>query len=220
MHFQKGARFIKQWKPTPEEAWDIFQLRDVVLPKFTVFGEQWQVLQVLPAGVGWVQLVELPVHDSPSLHFLLCELDARDRIPTATRDNSSLSIKKQLARFQEQPSRYRRKLTVWRPWQDQQSTFAFSGRRCPWNPDKEKHRRIWEWFNSRDLASFFFLSLEADFVPSYRMIRIQLRAVHQDTVSTFVQVWNLLWEPRNVIHIWEERSKNWFLNYCWYLLYL
>lgn len=67
---------------TFEEAWDIFKLRDVVLPTLTVFGQQRQVLQVFLAGVSGVQLVELPVHDPPSLHFLLRELNARDRIPT------------------------------------------------------------------------------------------------------------------------------------------
>lgn len=69
-------------KITFEEAGDILQLRDVILPTFTVFGQQWQILQVFPAGVGGVQLVQLPVHNTPSLHFLLCELNIRDGIPT------------------------------------------------------------------------------------------------------------------------------------------
>lgn len=38
------------------------------------------------------------------------------------------------------------------------------------------------------------------------MICVQLGAVHQDAVCTFVQVWNLLWEPRYITHIWEEKS--------------
>lgn len=90
---QKKHVFFRKLKPTLEEARDIFQLRDVVLPKFTVFGQQWQVLQVFPAGVSGVQLVELPVHNSPSLHLLLCELNTRNGIPTATRGNNSLSVK-------------------------------------------------------------------------------------------------------------------------------
>lgn len=76
--------FIKKIKPTPQEARHILQLRDVVLPKVTVFGQQRKVLQVFPAGVGGVQLVQLPVDHSPRLHLLLCELDPRNGIPAAT----------------------------------------------------------------------------------------------------------------------------------------
>jgi len=91
-YFSNFFIWNKDVKPTPEEAGHIFQLRDVVLPKFTVFGQQWQVLQVFPAGVGGVQLVELPEHNSPSLHFFFRELNTRNDIPTAARENNYMNI--------------------------------------------------------------------------------------------------------------------------------
>lgn len=75
----KGGR-----TPTPQEARHVLQLRDVVLPKVAVLGQQRKVLQVFPAGVGGVQLVKLPVDDGPRLHLLLCELDPGNGIATAT----------------------------------------------------------------------------------------------------------------------------------------
>lgn len=78
-----SGSFFNESKPTPEEARHVLQLRDVVLPKVAIFGQQRKVLQVFPAGVGGVQLVQLPVDDSPRLHLLLCELDPRNGIPTA-----------------------------------------------------------------------------------------------------------------------------------------
>lgn len=94
-------------------------------------------------------------------------------------------------------------LTVCRPWRDQQSMFASYDRHCPWNPDGEvieEHLKCVHWTS----LHFFVIWI----VPTYRMISIQLRAIHQDTVSTLVQVWNLLWEPRYIIHIWGERRGN------------
>lgn len=41
---------------------------------------------------------------------------------------------------------------------------------------------------------------------TYWVIRIQLGAIHQHTVSAVVQVWNLLWEPGYLTHVWEERE--------------
>ena len=41
--------------------------------------------------MGGVQLVELPVHNPPSLHLLLCELNARNGIPTAARENNEMN---------------------------------------------------------------------------------------------------------------------------------
>ena len=69
---------------TFEEAGDVFQLGDVVLPAVAVFGQQGQVLQVLPAGVGRVKLVQLSVHHPPGLHLLLGELHTGDGITTGT----------------------------------------------------------------------------------------------------------------------------------------
>lgn len=83
--------------PTPEEARDVFQLRDVVLPTFAVLGQQRQVLQVFTARVGGIQLDELPVHNTPSLHFLLRELNTRNGIPTRMR--KYFSIKFNLNKF-------------------------------------------------------------------------------------------------------------------------
>lgn len=45
------------------------------------------------------------------------------------------------------------KRTVYRPWQDQQSTFAFSGRHCPWNPDEKKQANM-SMIHTKDF--FFF----------------------------------------------------------------
>lgn len=59
---------------TLQEAGHVLQLRDVVLPVVAVRGEQRQVLQVLPAGVAGVQLVQLPKHNAPRPDLLLCEL--------------------------------------------------------------------------------------------------------------------------------------------------
>lgn len=48
-----------------------------------MFGEQRQVLQVLSACVGRVQLGQLSEHDAPRLHLLGGVLDPRDGLPTA-----------------------------------------------------------------------------------------------------------------------------------------
>lgn len=44
-------------------------------------------------------------------------------------------------------------------------------------------------------------------LPTYRMIGIQLGAIHQDTVGAFVQVWDPLWEPGYFTHFWEEERS-------------
>lgn len=43
--------------------------------------------------MGGVQLVELPVHDSPSLQFFLGELNTRNGIPAAAGENNYTGIK-------------------------------------------------------------------------------------------------------------------------------
>lgn len=95
-HFRFFFFFLNKRKPTPQEARHILQLGDVVLPKVTVFGQQRKILQVFPAGVGGVQLVKLPVDNSPRLHLLLCELDPRNGIPTATGRFSQRQVKSTL----------------------------------------------------------------------------------------------------------------------------
>ena len=69
---------------TLEEARDVLQLGDVVLPVVAVLGQQGEVLQVLSAGVARVQFVELSEHHPPRANLLLRELDARDRFSAGT----------------------------------------------------------------------------------------------------------------------------------------
>lgn len=69
--------------PTSEKMGDVLQLGDVILPIATVFGEQRQVLQVLSACMGRVELGQLSEHDAPRLHLLGGVLDPRDGLPTA-----------------------------------------------------------------------------------------------------------------------------------------
>lgn len=70
---------------TFKEVRDVLQLGDVVLAVFAVLGQQWEVLQVLPAGVARVQLVELPEHHAPGTHLLCSVVHTRDGL-TAVRD--------------------------------------------------------------------------------------------------------------------------------------
>lgn len=66
---------------TSEEQRDVLQLGDVVLSVAAVFAEQRQVLQVLSAGVSWVQAGEFSEHDAPCPDLLLGVLDTRDGLP-------------------------------------------------------------------------------------------------------------------------------------------
>lgn len=66
---------------TFEEVRDVLQLGDVVLAVLAVLGQQGEVLQVLPAGVARVQLVELPEHHAPGTHLLCSVVHARDGLP-------------------------------------------------------------------------------------------------------------------------------------------
>lgn len=85
---------MKGWQPTSEEARDIFQLWDVVLTTFAVFGQQRQILQVLPAGMSGVQFVELPVHYTPSLDLLFCKLNPGYWVSTETRSTKNVMWQK------------------------------------------------------------------------------------------------------------------------------
>ncbi len=40
------------------------------------------------------------------------------------------------------------------------------------------------------------------------MIRIQVRSIHQHAVRTFIQIWNLLREPRHVLHLWRKKQQS------------
>lgn len=40
------------------------------------------------------------------------------------------------------------------------------------------------------------------------MIRIQVRSIHQHAVRTFIQIWNLLWEPWHVFHLWRKKQPS------------
>lgn len=42
------------------------------------------------------------------------------------------------------------------------------------------------------------------------VVSVQLWSIHQDSISTLVQVWNFLWKPGNIICIW--RGKKWNKN--------
>ena len=66
---------------TSEEERDVLQLGDVVLSVAAVLAEQRQVLQVLSAGVGGVQLGQLPEDHAPRPDLLRRVLDARDGLP-------------------------------------------------------------------------------------------------------------------------------------------
>ena len=81
---------------TLEEARDVLQLGDVVLPVVAVLGQQREVLQVLSAGVAWVQFVELSEHHPPRANLLLSELDARDRFSAGT-ENMIIQIKQEFS---------------------------------------------------------------------------------------------------------------------------
>lgn len=70
---------------TFQEAGHIFQLGDIVFPVPTVFGEQGQVFKVLSAGISWVKIVKLSVHNPPSLDLLLSEFNLGDWVTTARR---------------------------------------------------------------------------------------------------------------------------------------
>ena len=69
---------------TLEEARDVLELWDVVLPVVAVLGQQGEVLQVLSAGVAGVQFVELSEHHPPRANLLFCELNTRDRFSAGT----------------------------------------------------------------------------------------------------------------------------------------
>lgn len=76
------CRTVKQaqvWKVTLEEVGDVLQLGDVVFSVATVFDQQREVLQILLAGMGDVQFVELPEHNTPGTHLLFCEVYATNR---------------------------------------------------------------------------------------------------------------------------------------------
>lgn len=199
---KKKKNIFKKLQLTLEETRDIFQLRDVVLPTFTVFGQQWQVLQVFPAGVGGVQLVKLPVHNTPSLDFFLGELDIRNGIPTGTKQREFLKFQVKTKQTPKITIKYPLKRTVCKPWQDQQSTFSFSDRHCPWNPGEQRHTKDLIVLQMK-IACIWKQTSAGLFESAYRMVCIQLRAIHQDTVSALVQVRNFLWEPRYIVHIWE-----------------
>lgn len=69
---------------TSEKKRHVLQLRNVVFSVPTVLCEQWEVFQVLSAGVGGVKLGELPEHHPPGLDLLLSILYVWYGLPTNT----------------------------------------------------------------------------------------------------------------------------------------
>lgn len=84
---------------TSEEERDVLQLRDVVLPVAAVFGEQRQVLQVLSAGVSWVQFGEFSEDHAPGPGLLWGVLHPGDGLSTNEHNTAN----------------YNRKTMLWRP---------------------------------------------------------------------------------------------------------
>lgn len=57
---------------------DVFQLGHIILPVATVFSQQGEVFQILPASVSGIEFGELPEHNTPSLRFFLRVLHPGD----------------------------------------------------------------------------------------------------------------------------------------------
>lgn len=75
---------VLQFVFTSEKQGHILQLGYVVFPVPTKLCEQWEVLEVLLAGVGGVELGELAEHHPPGLDLLFGVLNVRYGLPTNT----------------------------------------------------------------------------------------------------------------------------------------
>lgn len=82
MHHVYSFRELQKVQQTSEEERDVLQLGDVVLPVATVFGEQRQVLQVLSAGVTWVQFGQFSEDHTPGPDLLCSVLHPGDGLST------------------------------------------------------------------------------------------------------------------------------------------
>lgn len=71
--------------PTLQEVGDVLQLRDVVLPVPAVLLQQGKDAVVFPAGMCWVQGLQLLEHLSPCVLLLLRVLHPGDHLTTAHR---------------------------------------------------------------------------------------------------------------------------------------
>lgn len=70
---------------TLQEAGDVLQLWDVVLPVAAVFLQQGEDSVVFTAGVSRVQSLQLLEHRPPCGLFVLCVLHSRDDLATGTK---------------------------------------------------------------------------------------------------------------------------------------
>lgn len=61
---------------------DVFKLGHVVLPVATVFSQQREVFQILPASMSRIEFGELSEHNTPSFSFFLCVLHSGDGLTT------------------------------------------------------------------------------------------------------------------------------------------
>lgn len=61
---------------------DVLQLRDVVLSVTTVFDQQGEIFQILPAGVTGIQFAQFSEDYAPRAHFLCCVFNTWDGVST------------------------------------------------------------------------------------------------------------------------------------------